>query len=496
MPQFQITDQDYAILALISKGEAYKPDPYNSVWPNTGVKGIKESTLDQVRNFQQQRLNAGYKSSAVGKYQFVSGTLEELINYTGVSRSTIFSPDFQDWLIIQRLYQVRKYKQWQEGTCTYKHITDNDMAFHIRLCQEIASLPLPVNIDGKRAGESYYEGKLNTTNGHNGPDEVYRELQRIRGLGPGEIQSLPIQTGQGVSAGLTAYDQARIKYGGGQTLYGASAGSRNATVVSSELPTADSPYVYEPIDPEDTRYDFRTGKKIVDLMVFGTGAASSVVYGAPSSDIGYDGFGDCVPSGAATSSPDRPVTVGYDEGEVDPGLAAAAGIATTSDPAVTNTITTTPLVIPQNAKVSEEATEEDAIDLDAYTLMGVYGSSKDRRALVRTPDDKYTKVYPGDSIDPEKPDSPKVKQIYDDYIELDNGEKLSLPPDEKSENDDSRLNQVDPGVEDREKYLADLTYQVEELAALSGYTIYEPRVADDTESLIAVRKLELQTLSV
>jgi len=41
------------------------------------------------------------------------------------------------------------------------------------------------------------------------------------------------------------------------------------------LPNVDNPYQYEPIDPFDDRYDFRTGKKIIDLGINGTSASTN-----------------------------------------------------------------------------------------------------------------------------------------------------------------------------------------------------------------------------
>jgi len=41
------------------------------------------------------------------------------------------------------------------------------------------------------------------------------------------------------------------------------------------LPSASAVYTYEVIDPLDDRYDFRTGKKVKDILIHGTGAAAA-----------------------------------------------------------------------------------------------------------------------------------------------------------------------------------------------------------------------------
>ncbi|MGC9420046.1 MAG: hypothetical protein ACP5EN_13860, partial [Rhodovulum sp.] len=45
------------------------------------------------------------------------------------------------------------------------------------------------------------------------------------------------------------------------------------------------------------------------------------------------------------------------------------------------------------------ATVENAINLRKVNLIGVYGASGDRRALVRLPSGRYEKVKVGDRID-------------------------------------------------------------------------------------------------
>ncbi len=57
------------------------------------------------------------------------------------------------------------------------------------------------------------------------------------------------------------------------------------------------------------------------------------------------------------------------------------------------------LAIPSTASVARQATLEDAIRLNRINLVGVYGLSSDRRALVRLPSGRYVKVKVGDRVD-------------------------------------------------------------------------------------------------
>lgn len=55
--------------------------------------------------------------------------------------------------------------------------------------------------------------------------------------------------------------------------------------------------------------------------------------------------------------------------------------------------------IPSSASVSQQATVRDAINLRKVNLIGVYGSSNSRRALVRLGNGRYQKVRIGDALD-------------------------------------------------------------------------------------------------
>ncbi|MGI9393892.1 MAG: hypothetical protein ACR2OY_04540 [Boseongicola sp.] len=57
------------------------------------------------------------------------------------------------------------------------------------------------------------------------------------------------------------------------------------------------------------------------------------------------------------------------------------------------------LSIPSSASVARQATLENAIRLNRVNLVGVYGLSSDRRALVRLPSGRYVKVKVGDRVD-------------------------------------------------------------------------------------------------
>ncbi|MFD0979669.1 hypothetical protein [Tropicimonas aquimaris] len=78
--------------------------------------------------------------------------------------------------------------------------------------------------------------------------------------------------------------------------------------------------------------------------------------------------------------------------------AAAASAARATGPAVPNRNKAKPTG-PINAAVAKQATVKNALALNKVSLIGVYGTSNQRRALVRLPSGKYLKVQVGDRLD-------------------------------------------------------------------------------------------------
>ncbi len=78
--------------------------------------------------------------------------------------------------------------------------------------------------------------------------------------------------------------------------------------------------------------------------------------------------------------------------------------------------------IPTSASVARSATDKNAIKLRKINLIGVYGTPKSRRALVRLPNGRYRKVVIGDRLD-----GGKVAAIGDDELRyIKNGRNVVL----------------------------------------------------------------------
>jgi hypothetical protein len=262
----QISDQERKLLDLVAKGEAVRgADPYSSLWPSTADPMIPEYTLAQIDQYQTDRIRAGFKSSAIGRYQFIRGTLREVVTLSGLPGTIRFSPDVQDYLIILRLKDLRKLDQWKSGSLS-------DLDFQLELAREFASVPVPYDTQGPngfvRKGQSYYSGDGLNSSGHNA-DVFSYNLADIRNGGPGNLSTVDIENGSAPyqPTGTSLKTQAEIAAGGGQRVFGGSAGFQ--PLPNSSLPPVGDPYAYKLINALDNRYDFRTGEKVRDLLING-----------------------------------------------------------------------------------------------------------------------------------------------------------------------------------------------------------------------------------
>jgi hypothetical protein len=336
MTQVTITDRERYLLNLIAAGESSSRggDPYCSIYPNQYEPRLVSMTLEQVLQFQSYRTTSrssgglGIASSACGRYQFIRRTLEGIIQSTGISRSTRYSPDIQDYLILEVLRRSRGLDSWLSGSLP-------DESFQLNLAREFASVPVPFDTQGQnrrvRRGETYYAGdRLNAA--HHNPDVFIQNLRDIRRGGPGNTTSVDLMaSGDPYSpSGNLLTTQVGVSAAGGQGLVGGIGGEQ--PLPRTSLPAASNPYAYRRPDPLDNRYDFRTGQAVRELLINGTNpvAANALIPGngrPPPVDIGSGGYTPEQEQGAVDQ---RPPSVGYDTGQVDPRLAAAAARSTGS----------------------------------------------------------------------------------------------------------------------------------------------------------------------
>lgn len=128
-------------------------------------------TLNDIYALMDERLADGMPSTAMGRYQIISRTMQALAGYFGLTLEEKFTPALQDKLAV-RLLVGRGYPGWWRGG-----ITDREFANHISM--EWASLPDPA-----RNGRSHYDG-VGQNHASTSLDHVYAMLKRARAAKPG-----------------------------------------------------------------------------------------------------------------------------------------------------------------------------------------------------------------------------------------------------------------------------------------------------------------------
>jgi len=143
----KLSKGDKILLEAISEFESKKGvagynivhSSYNKQLP----KRLSSMTLSEVSRLQADMVHSG--SSAVGKYQFITITFDEVRRYMKLPKNTIFSQTTQDMMILTRLNYKRGYEDWKAGGITDAMFLDN-------IHKEFASIP-------NASGGSMYEGR-------------------------------------------------------------------------------------------------------------------------------------------------------------------------------------------------------------------------------------------------------------------------------------------------------------------------------------------------
>ena len=159
---------------------------YNRVY-GPGVKRIPVTTMsiDQVLAWQDKSVAEGAKSSPVGRYQIIRGTLRELKAEMGLTGKELMNESMQERMF-EKLAERRGLGAFQAGKIS-------EATFMRNLSQEWASLPKD------HSGLSYYHGDgLNRA--HATPASVIRALEEARTPSAPAVQySEAKRTGQTLS---------------------------------------------------------------------------------------------------------------------------------------------------------------------------------------------------------------------------------------------------------------------------------------------------------
>ncbi len=157
-----------SLLDLI--GDKESGGNYNAFYGNARNNEVDFTSMKvkDVRSWQERFVKQGSKSSAVGKYQIIRKTMDQLISDLNLTGDELFDEAMQDKMAI-KLADKRGYSKWKSGGLS-------DDKFANNLAKEWASFPV---IGGDKHGRSYYAG-----DGLNkaliDPDSVLKALQNDR----------------------------------------------------------------------------------------------------------------------------------------------------------------------------------------------------------------------------------------------------------------------------------------------------------------------------
>lgn len=145
---------------------------YNTVYSKAKIKPPKpvtEMSVEEVRAFQDQMVASGSDSSAIGRFQIIRGTMDDLIKNGVISPDDTFNEETQQKayasLIERRGYSTFKAQMAEAETEAER--TKIAQKFQLNMAKEFASIPVPYDmtrIDDKgrkiklRKGDSYYKG--------------------------------------------------------------------------------------------------------------------------------------------------------------------------------------------------------------------------------------------------------------------------------------------------------------------------------------------------
>jgi len=155
------------LLSLIAKVESN--GNYNAYFGNASNQEIRftDMSIADVTSWQKDFVANGNPSSAVGRYQFLSGTLEGLVTQMGLNPDQKFDEATQDAMAIALLER--------RGSIAYVNEELSQKDFAANLAKEWAALP---RVIGDNPEQSYYAGDgLNKS--RVAPSEVFKAIEPI-----------------------------------------------------------------------------------------------------------------------------------------------------------------------------------------------------------------------------------------------------------------------------------------------------------------------------
>lgn len=143
VPQVVINDRPMLLLiGAVEAAEGYGSISNSS--PISPAKPVTQMTIQEVLQFQEEMRNSGAASTAMGRYQFIQGTLAELVIENRVDPLDLFDRRMQDYLARMKMKDCGFYNE-------------SDSVAEVGNCLARVWAALPV-LTGEKKGKSYYHG--------------------------------------------------------------------------------------------------------------------------------------------------------------------------------------------------------------------------------------------------------------------------------------------------------------------------------------------------
>lgn len=264
--EYGITQRDKIMLDFIAAREAR--GNYDSVYPGDNRRpGLLTYSINELIEFQNDLVKSAVarqysRSTGVGRYHLIQDQVVAASGHLQLDRDlVIFSKPVQDAMCLEILKQDCDYDKWLAGELSTE-------TFQFNLSGQFESIPLPCS---QQEGDEDLNrlGRVGSQQARYDCDTAEDMLNDIRATSEGNTVNYIISpiSSSGVQP-LQGSTQKRISETAtaGGSYSGGHAGITQSVVT---LPLVDNPYLYEPIDPWDDRYDFRLGKKVNDIGING-----------------------------------------------------------------------------------------------------------------------------------------------------------------------------------------------------------------------------------
>ena len=110
------------LLDMIGSGESDNVGGYSAMFPSESYPKMLDMTINEVIEFQKEKLKDGRKSVAVGRYQMLYP--EDYAAAAGLPLTAKFTPSNQDKMVIAYLKKYRKLSEFIKGEITNEQFSE------------------------------------------------------------------------------------------------------------------------------------------------------------------------------------------------------------------------------------------------------------------------------------------------------------------------------------------------------------------------------------